>query len=261
MERKYGIDIKWLAVTCFEIRFDGFTVVSDPFVTDCVGTDLTYQAIEQCDAIVLSHAHWDHITDMPALGAKFKPKVLCGDQTATPLARWLNYDPALLYPMYPDTELTLGGVKIRAVYGRHKSLGKGLRDLCQSLADEELCRRDAGVAALQEVGSMEYRNYLFTTPEGVRLFLWGGEPTEEQFAIGKALSPDIVIVQRGKDSDAIAKRAEFAAQIGAKVFIPHHHDFKGVDDPSVIERSREAFLRLVPDGRFVAPAHGEWVHL
>ena len=33
--------------------------------------------------------------------------------------------------------------------------------------------------------------------------------------------------------------------------IPHHHDFRAVDDPAVVERFGEAFLRLVPDGVFV----------
>ena len=42
----YGVALKWLTVTCFEIRFGGVTVVSDPFVTDSPGTELTWEAIE-----------------------------------------------------------------------------------------------------------------------------------------------------------------------------------------------------------------------
>ena len=63
----YGVALKWLTVTCFEIRFGGVTVVSDPFVTDSPGTKLTWEAIEGCDLITLSHSHWDHITDLPHL--------------------------------------------------------------------------------------------------------------------------------------------------------------------------------------------------
>jgi len=45
------------------------------------------------------------------------------------MARWLNYTHARVYPMYPDTELDFGDVKIRALYGRHAGLKEGINDL------------------------------------------------------------------------------------------------------------------------------------
>ena len=160
MENKYGIDIKWLAVSSFEIKFGDFTVVTDPFITECKGTSLTYESVEKCDAICLGHAHWDHITDIPRLCEKFKPRVLCGDMTALPLAEWLNYTPSYIYPMYPNLELDFGEVKVRALFGRHKPLrnAMGYNDLITLINQNEYCRADAGIARLQGVGSMEYRN-------------------------------------------------------------------------------------------------------
>ena len=122
MMKEYGIDLKWLAVTSFEIRCGNTTVVTDPYITECVGTDLTWEAVEGCDIICLSHAHWDHITDIPRLISKFNPIVLCGDQTAMPLAMWLDYNPSCIYPMYPDTELDFNDVKIKA---QSKNVKKG----------------------------------------------------------------------------------------------------------------------------------------
>lgn len=261
MENKYGVSIKWLAVSSFEIRCNNLTVVTDPYITDCVGTDLTWEAVENCDIICLGHAHWDHITDIPQLVQKYKPKILCGDQTAMPLAKWLNYAPTRIYPMYPDLELDFGDVKIRGLYGRHINLGKGFNDLCAYLDTNEHSLRDPGIAALQPIGCMEYRNYLFTLPNGTKILLWGNEPTIEQLNICKALQPDIAIIQRSVKPEQIAEKARFAAEIGCKVLIPHHHDFKGVDKPAIIETFKEEFLRLVPDGTFIAPEHGEWIHL
>ena len=257
MTTNYGIDIKWLAVSSFEIRFGNRTVVTDPYITECVGTDITYEAVENCDIICLGHSHWDHITDIPRLCEKFSPRVLCGDQTALPMAKWLNYDPTFIYPMYPDTELDFGDVKIRALYGRHKSLGKGFNDLCARLEDHELCKADPGIAALQPIGSLEYRNYLFTASNGTKILFWGNDVTIEQINLCKALKPDIAIIQRGSS----AERAEFAKEIGCKVLIPHHHDFKQADDSSIIETFRAEFLRRVPDGIFLAPEHGKWMDL
>ena len=76
MNGKFGVAIKWLAVTSFEMRFGNTTVVSDPYITECAGTDLDYTAVENCDIISLGHAHYDHITDIPRLIEKFNPKIL-----------------------------------------------------------------------------------------------------------------------------------------------------------------------------------------
>ena len=263
MERKYNIDIKWLAVSSFEIKIGDFTVVTDPFITECKGTDLTYEAVENCNAICIGHAHWDHITDVPRLCEKFKPMVLCGDMTATPLAEWLNYTPSLIYPMYPNLELDFDKVKIKALYGRHKILknGKGYNDLVEKINENEYCQADAGIAALQGVGTMEYRNFLFTAPNGTKILIWGNEPTPEQINICKALAPDIAIIQRDTPSKSIEERADFAAKIGCKVLIPHHHDFHEIENPMFVEKFKEEFLKRVPDGTFITPKHGEWIEL
>lgn len=261
MEKNYGVSIKWLAVTSFEIKCNGLTIVTDPYITECVGTDVTWEAVENCDLICLGHAHWDHITDIPRLVEKFQPKILCGDMTAMPLAQWLNYTPTYIYPMYPDTELDFGDVKVRALYGRHKNLKKGFNDLCDYIYQNPLCINDPGIASLQAVGSMEYRNYLFTLPNGTKILIWGNDPTIEQLHICKALKPDIAILQRPSSVKTAVKSGEFAAAIGCKVLIPHHHDFRGVDDPTKIEAFKKEFLNRVPDGKFISPKHGEWVHL
>lgn len=261
MKTSYGVSIKWLAVTSFEIKCNNLTVVTDPYITECAGTDLTWEAVENCDIICLGHAHWDHVTDIPRLTEKFNPLILCGDQTAMPIAKWLNYTASRIYPMYPDTELDFNDVKIRALYGRHTDLKSGFNDLCARLEANPLCLNDAGILDLQAVGCMEYRNFLFTLPNGTKILLWGNDPTVEQINICKNLKPDIAIIQRSANPEQIAKKAEFAAAIGCKVLIPHHHDFKAVDDHAVIEKFKEEFLKLVPDGIFVTPEHGKWINL
>lgn len=261
MKKEYGVDIKWLAVTCFEIRCGKTTVITDPYVTECVGTDLTWEAIENCDIICLGHSHYDHITDIPRLLDKFHPLLLCGDQTAMPLAKWLNYTPSRIYPMYPNLELDFDTVKIRALYGRHTDLKRGFNEFMNRILENPLCKADSGIASLQAIGSMEYRNFLFTLPNGTKILLWGNDPTVEQVNICKALQPDIAIIQRSSNPQDIAAKADFAAAIGCKVVIPHHQDFHGVDDPEKINAFEREFLARVPDGIFVRPKHGEWIHL
>ena len=258
---KYGVSIKWLAVASFEMNLNGKTVVTDPYITECVGTDLDYTAVENCDYITLTHSHWDHITDIPRLNEKFQPKILAGEMTALEIARWLDLWPSRVYPMYPDTELDFGAFKVKALYGRHIfNASWGIRSYVEERAPKlEICQ-DPYVLKMQEVGSFEYRNYLFTLPNGTKILHWGSAPTPEQIAICKAEAPDIAIIQRAGIPRA-EQRAEFAAAIGAKVVIPHHHDFQRVDDPAVVEAFKNAYLARVPDGTFITPRHGEWIEL
>lgn len=261
MSTNYDVHIKWLSVSSFELRFGNTTVVTDPYISHCPGTDLTWENVENCDIICLSHTHWDHITDIPALVDKFRPIIMCGDKTALPVTRWLNYTATRVYPMYPDTELDFGDVKVRALYGRHTDLREGLNDLVKRVHSNPVCSADPGIAALQEIGTMDYRNYLFTTPNGTKLLIWGNDPTIDQLNLCKSLHPDIVIMQRSVPRSATVKKAEFAAQLGCKMLIPHHHDFRGVDDPKAVNIFEEEFLRLVPNATFIQPKHGEWIHL
>lgn len=262
MKKNYGVDIKWLAVSCFELRVGETTVVTDPYITECVGTDCTWEDVEDCQIITLGHAHWDHITDIPRLGKKFNPLILCGDHTAYPLTTWLNYSPTRVYPMNPGLELDFGDIKILALYGRHTELGMGLNDLLRDrIGPNPICQSDPGIAALQGIGSLEYRNFLYTLPNGTKILLWGNDPTVDQINLCKALKPDIGLIQYSSRQEVLEARAELAAEAGCKVLIPHHHDFKSVTDPAELERFGEAFLKRVPDGTFVNPNHGEWIHL
>ncbi len=259
--KDYGLDLKWLAVSSFELRFGNTTIVTDPYITDCACTDLTYEAVEACDMICITHVHWDHITDIPALAEKFTPKMLVGDMSSLPLARWLNYSPTSIYPMYPDTELDFGDVKVRALYGRHTNLAGGINDQVERINTNPILEKYPGIEKLTELGSFEYRNYLFTLPNGTRVLLWGNDVTPVQSNLCRALKPDIAIIQRSVGEAAILEKAKFAADIGAKVLIPHHQDFHKVENPATMEKFKEAYLSLVPDGKFIIPKHGEWIHI
>ena len=257
----YGVALKWLTVTCFEIRFGGVTVVSDPFVTDSPGTELTWEAIEGCDLITLSHSHWDHITDLPRLMERFHPLLLCGEQTAEPLARWLNCTPSRIYPMAPNLELDFGDVKVRALFGRHTDLKQGYCDLLRRLEENPLVHGDPHITALQACGSLEYRNYLFTAQNGTKVLLWGNDPTVEQRNLVRALRPDIAILQLSKQDPV--EMADFAAAIGCNMLIPHHMDLNSAEAAYMpkVERLRDEFLARVPGSVFLCPRHGQWIEL
>ena len=257
MEQRYGFSLKWLSVSCFELRCGNTAIVTDPYITDCEATDLTWEAIERCDMILLSHGHSDHITDIPPLVNKFRPLILCGDQTAMPMAKWLNYTPTRIYPMYPDLELDFGDVKITSLYGRHQEQNKGYNDKLARYSPET----PAGLLSMYHAGCFEYRNFLLTLPNGTRILIWGNDPTPEQTALCRSLRPDVAILQRSVPMEKIDGKGEFAAAIGCKVVIPHHMDTHKPDDPKILQAFEQAYLSRVPDGIFIRPNRGEWIHL
>ena len=258
----YNIQLKWLTITCFEMRFGGTTVVSDPCIGENPGNDLSWEDITHCDVFTLSHCHWDHITDLPRLMEKFPAPLLTGSLSAYPMLRWLNCNPSRVYPMAPNLELDFGDVRIKALFGMHTTPDyASVTALETAFLRHEILRRDRAMFEMQALGSMEYRNFLYTTKDGVKLLLWGNDITQPQRSILREEHPDICIMQLTKQDPV--ELAGLAAEIGAKVLIPHHMDLEKNREEYLpqVERCREEFLRLVPQGQFIEPRNNQWIQL
>ena len=257
----YNISIKWLTITCFEMRFGDFTVVSDPCIGVNPSNDLTFEDVERCDLITLSHCHWDHITDIPALMEKFPVPLLTGSLSAMPMLQWVDCDPTRVYPMDAGLELDFGKLKVKALFGRHCSPGKTAGELTQYFMQSPLCAADPKLRDMQVLGSLEYRNFLFTDPNGTKVLLWGNEVIESQKNMIRDLKPDICILQLSKQKPEDI--ADLAAASGCKVLIPHHMDLKKSREEYLpkLEQLRAEFLKRVPDGIFLCPENGKWMAL
>ena len=259
MKKTYGIDIKWLAVTSFEFRCGNTTVVSDPYITECVGTDCTWENIDNCDIILLGHAHWDHVTDIPRLVEKYHPLILCGDQTALPLAQWLNYTATRIYPMYPNLELDFGDVKIKALYGRHGPLPGPADERMERHKNSPANAGDPNLIELGFWGDFEYRNFLYTTPGGTKIMICGSKLHRDQQNILRQEKPDVVLLQVVGVNGA-ARTAELMKEIGCKVLIPFHFDFPN-SYMNRVEELADALKELAPEIQYIVPEYGRWIEL
>lgn len=258
----YNIRIKWLTIACFEMQFGNTTVVTDPCIGVSPNNDLTWENIDNCDIITLSHSHWDHITDLPAMLDKYPAPLLTGTLTAMPMLRWLDCNPSRIYPMDANLELDFGEVKIMSLFGRHCTLPfHSVTALEAHFKKNPICTSSQAMFDLQVLGSLEYRNYLFTDKNGTKLLIWGNDVVPTQVNMLKELQPEICILQLSKQDPV--EIATMAAEIGAKVLIPHHMDLKKTREEYLpnVERCRDEFLKLVPDGRFVDPINGQWIDL
>lgn len=258
-ESKMGIRIKWLGCACFEIDFGGVTVVSDPWITPSKKNNLTWEAVENCDYITLTHGHYDHTLDIPALVKKFDPGVLCGELTAPSLMRWADINPMSVYPMPHGLELDFDSVRIQAVYGRHIPLKGTGKERIELIRNGPSCGGDPDLAELCCWGDLEYRNYLYTTANGNRVFLWGSKLSKvEQRNLLRSVKPDVAILQMTVNS--AADTAAVCGEIGCKVVIPHHFDYP-FDYTDLVQDLQKELALCSPDTRCVIPTYGTWIDL
>ena len=255
-----GVRLKWLGCACFEMDFDGLHVVSDPWITVNEKNDLTWEDVEKCDYITLTHSHSDHIRDIPALMEKFPAYLMCGEQTALPMMKWANVNPMRVYPMSANLELDMDKVKIKALYGRHGPLKGNAEERFAAFEVNEFHGQNELTKELAVWGDFEYRNFLYTTPNGTKMVMWGNKIARpDQRNMLKAEGADIGIIQvtgtnKAEDMAAACK------EMGCKVVIPHHIDFP-CDYMRQTNALKDALAEIAPEIRFILPEYNKWIEL
>ena len=256
----FGLRLKWLGCACFEMDFDGLHVVNDPWITPNEKTDLTWENVEKCDYITLTHSHSDHIRDIPALMEKFPAYLMCGEMTALPMMKWANVNPMRIYPMSPNLELDMDKVKIKALYGRHGPLKGNAEERAVTFENHKFHGQNALTQELGLWGDFEYRNFLYTTPGGVKVLQWGNKiarPDQRNMLIAE--QPDIGIIQVTGGNKAEDMAAACKA-MGLKVVIVHHIDYPG-DYMRQVNALKEALAEIAPEIRFIVPEYNKWIEL
>ena len=96
-----GVRIQWLGTAGFAIEHDGFVLLIDPYLTraslaTCLTTALQpalarlARVLPRADAIVLSHTHFDHALDVPALAKQTGAPVFGSTACATSGEKRMN---------------------------------------------------------------------------------------------------------------------------------------------------------------------------
>ena len=258
MAEKMGFRLKWLGCNAMELDFGGLTVVNDPWITDNEKTDLTWESVERCDIITVTHTHFDHVTDIPALVKKFDSRMLAGQLSALPLMRYSDITPMKLYPMNPGLELDFEAVKIKAVFGRHSMLGDTFTAVKERVFRRPTVSSDPLMGEMGLIGSIEYINYLYTLPNGIKVLIWGCELIPDQCSILREIKPDVAILQMTRNSPE--KTAQICAEMGSRVVIPNHIDFPG-DYAHLVSALGEEMKKYAPEARYIVPEYGKWIEL
>ncbi len=254
------ISVRWLTIACFEIRIGDFTVVIDPCVGESWNAPFDASVLDRADLILLSHTHWDHITDLKYLMDRFGCPVLCGELSAPALIRMLNANPHDVYPVTPNLELDFEAVRVKALFARHTNQHRTYAELNDPAHQRPWVNTQERFTC-GFYGDLEYRDYLITTPSGVKLLFWGSNNSPEQRAILRSLKPDVALMQFTKQTpEDLAALAEAGS---VKVLIPHHMDLAMKDEEYLprIPLLEQAVHARVPGCTVVTPERLKWYHM
>lgn len=121
--------LRWLGTAGFDLDFGTTRLLLDPFLTRIplhrywfgkVSPDpaLAQRYIERADAILVSHAHIDHLFDVPVI-AKRDGIPVYGSANTCDLLSILGVNPAQLHEIQPGSQFRLGNLSISVGRSRH----------------------------------------------------------------------------------------------------------------------------------------------
>lgn len=252
--------LKYLGCACFEMDFDGFHVVSDPFMTESPTNDLTWERVEDCDLMVVTHGHYDHVTDIARLHQRFHAKLCCGEMLAPELIRWSDMSPMDVFPMACGQVLDFGPVKLRAVYGKHVRLAYDWTTLAKSLDTVPFLREHPDLVGMHRIGHLEYRNFTFILPDGRKLTIWGNGLRAPLEGVLKAEQPDILLLQTTMQTNTKTadETIRICREMGTRTVIGNHLDFPRLSWDAA-RGLRDAFAAQLPEVRFIVPEYDSWI--
>jgi L-ascorbate metabolism protein UlaG (beta-lactamase superfamily) len=237
-----GVEVVWLGQAAFKITSPGGKViVTDPWLRTNPLTPAAYKQLDafgKIDVLLVTHGHFDHIADAPALAQQYRvPLRGPGDLLSTVMT--LGVLPPELLPRMNKggTVEPVPGIKVTAVHAEHSSVyvwrnpatGKdethpGGEPIGWIIELENGFRiyhaGDTGVFGDMKLIGERYKPDLALVPIGGNFTM---DPADAAWAVKDLLKPKAVIpMHYGTNPLAKGTAAQFSAAMGAsavKVFI------------------------------------------
>ncbi|MDX3232160.1 MBL fold metallo-hydrolase [Streptomyces sp. ME19-01-6] len=198
-----GAEFRWLGTTGWRIDFDGRTVLSDPYLTRFetglftgsfnartkleTNEELVTRHTGRPELVLVSHSHWDHISDVPFIVRSTDARVV-GTETTYHLLRAFGIDPSRLIVVKGGEVLDFGGYVVEVVAGRH-SRNKAQGYFAPGTLHTPPSGRPETISDLPEGDTLAFQ---VTVGDGPSAFLMGASDFSERDAEG--LRPDVAMV-------------------------------------------------------------------
>ncbi len=258
-----GMRLRWLGCAGYEITTERGTVLYvDPWLTShAFHAPIAVNDIKRADAILLTHAHFDHDEDVWEIMRNTGACLLASPREIEVLNQIEALPNDQLRPVQWDDTVHVQGCQIYVTKAKHVTRDQ-LEASYLGRIRTRVPRPDAAIRARMEILP---KGFCVTTENGLRLWVLGpcGDTIPETATYSEALRPQIAVVQVPPAlEEAVGVenvKMLYKHGVGPSILLPTHHDKTSEDAP--IEADIDLFTtcvqRLYPDVTIINPTLGQ----
>lgn len=248
---------QWLGAAGFRIRSEGGVILIDPFLTSRGDRARPVQPLRpaymaDADTIFVSHGHFDHIADVPAVLELSKARVYCS-QVASDTLVSKGVSPARINVVSGGETCDMGHYSVKVIPSKHISFDA---DLVWHTVLRAL--RPSNIEALKLASGMP------SGPVMVYQFDFGGLSVVHMGSLGMVpedarrwgiYEPDILMPPLQGHTHICSRAAMLSAAIRPKAVVPQHQDdfFPPVSKRVEIMPFEAMVARLLPGCGYYEP--------
>ena len=267
--------LRWLGTSNYELAYHGKIVLMDVFYerngrTASLG--FAVSQVKKADAILIGHAHYDHISDVAAVASQTGAPVV-GSAISTAEAIELGVPKAQTVTVSGNETLRYGDIAIRPTHILHSTIENGLIPALsalykldapplnpeqerQSAAVQARGSRDPGIISEGTVG------FTLTFPNGFRIVWFDsvGDPNVQERQLASEIAPVDVGIFPWTPHPVAETQLAYTFQhlqlFRPRLYLPDHHD--SVWGVWLDNGLAPLFMKIrddLPDTRFVEPLY------
>ena len=255
------VKIRWNGFAFYEIVLpNGKVILTDPYqyrIDKRMCAEESYvkfndrkasDTVSGCDYVLLTHAHMDHAADLPDIMGKYHwARLVVPDTSAAGLLIEQGYNTLSrnIQIVGDQDKLVFDDFSIECYRGRHTILGPADMEkprFANSMEEapyweQKKYQNEDGSFNYQEASlriwsTLEFRNYKIITKEGLKIFIWGGQISEDfrrwQYT---GMKPDVMLVQiaatnvgNSREHPDASELAGFISDVEPQLMIPIHQE-------------------------------------
>jgi L-ascorbate metabolism protein UlaG (beta-lactamase superfamily) len=267
--------IRWLGNANFEFAYKGKVYLFDAYFDRTPRAhDLGFTAkdVKKAEAVFVSHAHFDHISDIGPVARQTGAKIV-GAPISAEVAKKLGAPENQIVIAKGGETMKFGDATMEIALAQHSTIQAGLTDIYANLyandsppftddEKKELARVRAEGSFDPKIITEGTLAFGFTLPSGFKAVLVGsaGPITPGVRALAEKLGPvDVAIVAYQVHAVAdtqIGYTWPFIELFKPKLFLPAHHD---ANPPTWVDLGTEPLFDRIrakmPDTTFLAPLY------
>jgi hypothetical protein len=235
--------LRWLGTANYELAYHGKIVIMDTFYERPARTaslGFTVADVKKADAILIGHAHSDHISDIAAVAAQTGAPVV-GSAITTAAAVELGVPKTQTLTVVGNETLHYGDITIRPTHIIHSTIEAGLIPALDALykvdAPPLTPEQKAQSAAVLAKGSRDPRiitegtmGFTFAFPTGFKIVWFDsvGDPNADERQLASEIAPvDVAIfpwTPHPISETQLAYTFQHLQLFRPRLYLPDHHD-------------------------------------